>query len=324
MRVTITRRSTAALALIAGIALSQASALQASADDYPIEWQSPSTATLEYGQYWMFTAVYQPFLDPGEYAVESTGTPGSFTPEASRYCDTACRITVSSPYESAVLPAGSYSFTASYDHARGADLIEHSAETPTSATLTITPAKLGLELRVLADPSNSDAAIVTAKFTGRFVDEYSSSFFPGAASSPAGIWHISLKDADGEIATERSIERAAGDDVLATSFYWADAEPGEQYTASASFEPSGASANNFAVTPAAEFSYTAPSSQRPVPTSSATGSPDAALPEATGFGLPLWSIVVAVALILGLATLLTILSVRLSRRPAPAGGEVSA
>ena len=320
----INRRAAAALTLIAAISLSQAAAVSASAIDYPIQWQEPSSTVIEYGEYWQFTATYPDFIVPSDYDVESTGTPSSFTPDVTRYCSMLCSVSVSAPYDAAVLPAGAYSFTASYDYPGGGEPSEFAATTATSATLTVNPAKLNIELRVISDASTGDGAIVTARFTGRFVDEYSSSFFPGVAQSPAGIWTITIKDEDGEEAISRSVERAAGDDVLATSFYWADAEPGEQYTASASFTPSGVSANNFSIGAAQDFDYTAPTAQRPVPTSAATEKPDASLPDATGFGLPLWALIGIIVLIVGLGVLVTILSVRLSRRPSTRAGEVAA
>ena len=319
----INRRAAAALTLIAAISLSQAAAVSASAIEYPIEWQAPSSTVIEYGEYWQFTATYPDFIVPSDYDVESTGTPSSFTPDVTRYCSMLCSVSVSAPYDAAVLPAGAYSFTASYDYPGGGEPSQFAATTATSATLTVNPAKLNIELRVIADPSTGDGAIVTARFTGRFVDEYSSSFFPGVAQSPAGIWTITIKDEDGEEAISRSVERAAGDDVLATSFYWADAEPGTEYTASASFQASGASATNFSIAAAPDFSYTAPASERPVPSSTATEKPDAALPEATGFGLPLWSLILVGVIAIGLAALITIFSVRLSRRPEPEAEEVA-
>ena len=323
----INRRSTPAFVLLLALALSLAPALSATADETPVDvtFTTPS-ATVEYGQGWSFeftapTEYYQVLFQYGYTTISSSGTPSGYTPMHGAYLNGGMsRGYVVPPDGAAPLAPGNYSFELG-----GTTVIignTYTVTTPVPATLTVEKAKLGIELRVLADPISSGGAIVTAKFTGRFVDEYSSSFFPGVAQSPAGTWNVSIKDKDGEVATERSVERAAGDDVLATSFYWADAEPGEQYTASASFTPSGVSANNFTIGAAQNFSYTAPESARPVPTSSATAKPDASLPEATGFGLPLWALILVIVLIVGLGVLVTILSVRLSRRPSTSTGEV--
>lgn len=323
------RRSAALLAVLAVVGLSQLPAHPAAAADYPIPLAFTETSiTIEYGQYWGFgvdadVQFYDWIYKPATYEITSTSAPSDYKPtlglyQQNWYSDPTGSLTL--PYEVLPLGAGTYTFSIKGTYNDGTDT--YTAQTPTPATLKIEKAKLGVELRVLADPSNGTGAIVTAKFTGRFVDEYSSSFFPGAAQSPAGSWKITIKDADGAVATERNVERPAGDDVLATSFYWADAEPGEQYTASATFVASGVSANNFSISAAQDFAYTAPESARPVPTSSATAKPDTSLPEATGFGLPLWALILVIVLIVGLGVLVTILSVRLHRRSSPHTGEV--
>lgn len=329
MAVRITRPYAIAATALIGLGLSQAAAVAASATDYPVEiaFASPASATIEYGQYWYFEVsgssdYYYNIYSSGNSVVTATGTPSGYQAQQALYGSfEGTKGQLSAGYDVAPLGAGTYTFSIGGTTSFGED--SYTGKTPSPATLIVEKAKLGVELRVLADPSNGDAAIVTAKFTGRFVDEYQSSFFAGAAQSPAGTWSITVKDADGEVAIERNVERAAGDDVLATSFYWADAEPGQQYTASAAFVPSGNSASNFSIGAAQNFAYTAPEEQRPVPTSTATEKPDASLPEATGFGLPLWTVILVAVLIVALGVLVTILSVRLSRRPSPSAKEVS-
>lgn len=325
------RRFAALLAVLAVGGLSQVSANSAAAADYPIPLSFTETSvTIEYGQYWGFgvdadVQFYDWIYTPATYEITSTSTPSGYKPSLGlykQYWYSDPTGGISMPYEVPPLGAGTYTFSINGTYNDGVDT--YTAQTPTPATLKVEKAKLGVELRVLADPSNGEDAIVTARFTGRFVEEYTSSFFPGAALSPAGTWKITVTDADGVVAIESNVERAAGDDTLATSFFWPDAEPGKQYTASAEFVPTGASANNFSIAPAADFDYTAPVSERPVPTSSASARPDASLPEPTGFGLPLWLLILAAVLILGLAVVTTILSVRLNRRSPTSTGEVSA
>lgn len=324
----INRRPAVVVALIAAAGLSQAAAPAAIAADYPVVVNFPTASvTVEYGQGWSIP-VYTDFLFydkialTGSAVVSSTSTPSGFVPSyyfAPSYGEASSSIYT--PYDFAPLPVGSYTFSVNGTYEQFGDT--YTGQTPSPATLKIEKAKLGVELRVLADGSNGDDAIVTAKFTGRFVDEYSPSYFESSAISPAGTWQIVIKDKDGEVAVENTVERAAGDDVLATSFYWTDAEPGVQYTVTAEFTPSGTSGNNFTITPAQAFSYTAPDAQRPQLSSTATAKPDTSLPEATGFGLPLWLLIVVIVLIVGLGTLVTILSVRLTRRPSTSTGEVS-
>ncbi len=324
----IYRRSIAVAAIAATVGLSQAAAAPAIAADYPVVVNFPTTSlTVEYGQSWSIP-VYTDFNFFGKIVVNdaavvtSTSTPAGYAPSvyfSPPYNGATGQLYA--PYEFDPLAAGTYTFSITGTYDDFGDV--YSGSTPTAATLKIEKAKLGIDLRVLADKSNGDEAIVTAKFTGRFIDEYSSSYFDGVALSPAGTWHITIKDEDGEIAAESTVERAAGDDVLATSFYWPDAEPGKQYTASADFTPSGASANNFSVSPAQKFAYTAPDPQRPELSSTATTKPDSNLPESTGLGLPLWLLVVVIIIIIGLGAVVTLLSVRLSRRPSASTGEVA-
>lgn len=329
----IIRRRTVPFALLAALVFSQSAAGSATATDYPVNivFADSTPVTLEYGQPWSFSLdcegaqFYHFIYDHGLAVTTISGAPG-YAAQISLYTSFGptypCSGTVSSGYDVAPLKAGSYTVSVGGSYNDGSDT--YTGETPTPATLTIEKAKLGIELRVLADPSNGDGAIITARFTGRFVDEYQSSFFPGAGLSPAGIWNITVKNADGDVAIERTVERAAGDDVLSTSFYWTDADPGEDYTATASFTASGASASNFAITAGPSFPYTAPDSQRPEPSSTATANTGSSLPEASGFGLPLWILVLIIVLIVGLGVLVTILSVRLSRRPTTSVEEVSA
>jgi hypothetical protein len=319
------RRGLGAGVLLAALVLSQVGVASAEAADVPVDihFTDPTTVTLEYGEYWGFSLAsdadfYFNIYNGGHYTTPMTGVPGGFAPVLSLYSSGgAAQGSLSAPYDVAPLKVGSYTFKVDGSYDDGFDTY-HGA-TPTAAQLTVQPAQLGIELRVLADANNPAAAIVSARFTGRFVDEYQSSFYDSAAISPAGEWHITLTDGDGAVAVERNLERAAGDDVLATSFYWTEAKPDTEYSATAEFTPTGASASNFHIGSATTFAYTAPANPRPVPSSTATARPTADLPDATGFGLPLWALIAILALIVGLGVLVTILSVRLSKRPAAHG-----
>ena len=314
--VRIYRTRGASVVLLAALVLSQAPAIASSAADLPLEISvtGETSQTVEYGEYWEFPLYADPnfmmqVYGPGLASVTGTGIPAGYTPQLGLYGGIGF---LSAAYDKAPLKAGNYTFTVSGTFTDGSDT--YSGETSPAASLTVEKARLGIELRIVPDSASSDSAIVSARFTGRFVDEYQSSFYPSSALSPAGVWHITITDENGEIATESSVERSAGDDVLATSFYWTDAEPGVQYTASAEFVASGPSADNFAITGAADVAYTVTAVTEPTPSSTATGKPDVSLPDASEFGLPLWAVVLIGVLIIGLAVLVTILSVRASRR----------
>jgi hypothetical protein len=319
-----------ASALLATVLLTQVGVSAADAEEpLPppvITWTEPHALSLEYGVPWAFEATAEGttyMAGSWTTTVDFHGGPAGYEPDSYSYMPETGRITTVSVYTPGTLPAlkvGSYTIdvTVSTDGLGGS-----TGTTTTPASLTVTPAPLGIELRVLPDPNNSEAAIVSAAFTGRFVDEYQPSFYPSSAVSPGGEWHIALKDSTGEVAVERNVERAAGDDALATSFYWADAEPGEEYSATATFTPTGSSNANFSVSPATTFTFTAGESSRPVPSSTAAAEPASDLPEPTGFAAPLWLVILVSILIAGLGALVTVLSVRLRKPPSLASGEVS-
>ncbi len=291
-------------------------------------FDGPASLTLEYGEYWGFYAHgdsnFEQAIINNALVLTSTGVPSSYTPrvETNRDSYTGTWAYVTGSYETPLLGAGSYTFSLAAKPGFAYALCDPVVgQTAPPASLVITPAKLGIELRVLADPDNPQGAIVSAAFTGRFVQEYQSSFYTGGPLSPSGVWTITLKDSAGEVAKEYSVERAAGSDTLAQSFYWPDAEPGEQYTATATFQASG---GNFDIADAGPFSYTAPESVRPVPTSTASAEQPARLPEPAGFGVPLVALILGGILIVALGALVTILSVRLSRRSGTDTKEVVA
>ena len=324
------RRGVAASILLATFVLCQVGVSSASADDPTFTFDEPDALSVEYGEQWSFKATLTEawmLANPWTVSVDFHGGPSGYHPEfytdESHYSlisPSSLGVGVYTPYNQPALTVGNYTMDVTVTGFYGT-----AYTTAAPASLSVTRAALGIDLRVLADPSNSDAAIVTAAFTGRFVDEYQSSSFDGSALSPAGEWHITLKDEDGAVAFERNLERSAGDDILATSFYWTGAEPDKQYKATAEFVPVGASATNFTVSSATSFTYTAPASQRPVPTSTATAKPAANLPASSDFGLPLWALILIILLTAGLGALVTVLSVRLSKTlTAPARGPVSA
>ena len=308
---------TLAGSLVLGLAASQYAAAPAAAEECELEINFSAPAlSIEYGEYWefMFTANQElgSASYPDEIVVSATNVPSGYVPSYYYSASTGYAVPgyLSGNWEAAPLAPGSYSFsiaTSFSDDYTPCD--SYTGQTPTPATLTVVPAALGIELRALADASNPRGAIVTAQFTGRMID----GGYYSPLASPTGVWHFVVRDESGAPALERAIERSTSD-ALSTSFYWPDAEPGETYTVTASFEPSASTAGNYAIATSNEVSYTALADSRAVPTSTATGQPDSSLPAATGFALPLWLIVLVAILLVGLATLVTMFSVRLQRR----------
>jgi len=304
--------------LVLGFVISPFTAGPAAAEEcaLDINFSAPTSVSVEYGEYWEFIFTANQELGsasyPDEIVVTSTNVPSGYAPSFyySRSTGYAVPGSLSTQWDTPLAP-GSYTFSISTSFSDDYTPCDsYVGQTPTPATLTVVPAALGIELRALPDTSNPQGAVVSASLTGDQIDR---GFYEGPAT-PSGSWHFVVLDDSGAVAVERNIERAS-DDPLGASFYWLDAEPGKTYSVSASFELSGSSAGNFDIADSNVVSYTASESERPTPTSSSAGQPDAHLPAATGFGLPLWLVIVAAILLVGLACLLTVFAVRLRRRP---------
>lgn len=279
--------------------------------------------TVEYGEYWFLEALspegniaLSPFAAEGTL----TGAPSGYAPTVDAYApDSMTTIAYMAPSStSRPLPAGAYTATISIRAFSGA---AEPATTPTPANLTITPSALGITLQAIPDPSNPGNAIISARFTGRFVDAFFSTSDTLAPLTPAGTWRILVQDAEGEPAHELQADRSDDDDVLAVSSYWSDVPPGE-YTVLAAFTPSGASADNFTISDATPVSYTATAA----PGSGSTAPPAPPAPPATeqvGMTLPLWIPLVAGVLSAGLLALMIVQIVRLRRAGLPVAKEAT-
>ena len=290
-----------------------------------ISWVAPSTQTLEYGEYWAFHAENRGVGLAVTSTWQARATIDGAPQEAmltSVYMDyDRCfgQITVF-PGDTRPLDPGSYSFTARMYH------VVDDADTdvtPEPARLTVTPAQLGLQVRIATDPSNPRNAIITASFTGAFVDRFAhdwgSTSYPQAPLLPEGEWHLTVRDDDGDVVHERVIARTATDDILAVSEFWPDPAAGE-YTASATFVPSGPA--RFTFTDAAPSAFTAagpPPDAVPTATPAPTGAPAEAAAPTVPSGVILGVGLLSVAL----AAVLVVQAVRLVRARRSASPDVT-
>ncbi|MEO5921908.1 MAG: hypothetical protein ABIQ01_12275 [Pseudolysinimonas sp.] len=301
-----------------------AGAAHASQADDPTITFDTASQTVQYGQYWYFQATAQPAPGPDFWqAVEAaiTPAPSGYAVEFSSYkVDEQTVAAYVSPQPGArPLPPGTYTTTVTLGDQSGGGV--RRITTP-PASLTIEPAPLGVDLRIGPDPSNPANAIVSARFTGEFVDNYFSSTDPTAGLTPAGAWKLSVSDADGQVVHELSQNREAGDDVLGVSSYWSDVPPGS-YTATATFTPSGASAQNFVITQPAPATF-APAPQPGTTSTAAPAPPAPPASEDAGLTLPGWIPILAGVLTAGLLALMIVQIVRLRRAVLPRGPEVAA
>ncbi len=269
----------------------------------------------EYGAQWTLTAT-DPSVPVGwdnrwTPTVAMRGGPAGYTPEGymgfTSYQGSGVRAEIYPRYDARPLAPGTYEidFTAS-----NAQWGAYGTATPVK--LVIEPATLAMETRALADASDPSSAIISVRFTGAFVDSFTTTSLPNAPLTPSGSWVVSITDEDGEV-FEKTIARGADSDILATSFLWADSEPGEQYAVTAKFAPSGASADYFDISAAGAFSYTAPTVMRTFAASSTPDTPVLAPREQAVFSVPLWWAVLAGVVLAALAALALVFSVKLAR-----------
>lgn len=317
----------AALAVVLGAGGAIGLPMSAMADDVPIDFVFTEPAvSVEYGQYWGlsgaapgFVAFSSPGTDPTTVAI--SGLPDYLpmlqTNKNGEHLEENLEASIWPSSTQPAMNAGTYtvSLTTSGIFMRPGEIInEYRVASAPNATLTITKAPLAVDFRMLADTSNRDGAVVSGRLTGTFANDYAyAAGYPSSGIGPGGSWLYSISDADGEVVLERTITTEPGDLALATSFYWADAEPGETYTGTIEFTPDTASAVNFAITQAPEFSYTAPELQRPVPASTLAPVAEPAPEQAADFAVPLWLLILIGVVALGLAAAVVLLSLRYVR-----------
>jgi hypothetical protein len=325
-RATKKRAAATGFALLSGIFLALAGPSVALASDVnvPLNWLDPATLTVAYGEYWTFTVATAdssaPVPDPSPVTVTGATTP--FSSSVSFFADTSDgdrRGFIYQPVDRQPLEVGHYTFAVSTTKDSSGNHYVYA--TATTAQLTITKAALGVDLRVINDPSSTKNAIIALRLTGTYIDNlYPADGDPSAPLAPAGTWAVTLTGADGNVALQKSIDQAAGF-ASSLSFYWPDVPHDKTYKATATFTPAATSAGNFAVSPSTPVSYTSSpaAAPEPVPTeASATTHKD---PGPQGFSLPLWSIILLIILIIGLAITVTILAIKSPGTPPTAGAH---
>ncbi|BDZ44335.1 hypothetical protein [Naasia aerilata] len=327
------RRTAAGLVLavaVGGSVLLTAGPAVATPSEVKISFDSPREVSIEYGEPWGLTLssiatascygcdTTVTLLVDGDAAASTWGTAGTRSYGTSQSYFSSYQV-------DEPLSAGEHELTATVaGNQFGLELFGQTAE---PATITVAPAALAVDLRVETDPIHSANAVVTARLAGHFIESLVPRQYDDQEDShqppmlPAGTWSVSIADASGAaVYTQETPVEAGGDPYLTQ--YWKDVPAGTTFTASASFTPSGDTADDFTVTNAENASYTSPAATTVV---APVDEPDAVEPTASTAGpsVPLW--VAAAAGLVGLsgllAILLTLLLVR--RRPRPAAGPDS-
>ncbi|MEL4318300.1 hypothetical protein WJX64_04735 [Leifsonia sp. YIM 134122] len=312
-----------------GAAISLVGASPASADELVQIVLDPVETAVEYGEFWNFTAnmsVVNATSTGVFFEVGAVEAQVSVSGQEDPY-DTALiyPVTEDTSHNSATsyahpsderppLDVGDYDVTMSVDIPRYGQRAAGSSE---PARLSITPAVLNTEVRAVPDPSNPENVVITGSLAGDFVSKLNGwDAGVNIATLPAGTWHLTMTAADGTVVLDRSIDQEPGIQP-SVSTYWTDAVAGVEYTADAVFTPTAASAGNFEIAAPTAFPFTASESQRPIPTSTAAAAPvDSGVPS-SGLTLPLWSLIGAGLVGLGLLIALIVLAARLRTRRRP-------
>ena len=163
-------------------------------------------------------------------------------------------------------------------------------------TLKITPAPATSEVRISADPLNARNAVISARLKAPIIDddEHGGSDW----GLPAGTWHLAAADSSGATAFSKDVGIAANT-VAFANVLWQNVPPGNEFSVTATFKPSGTSGANFVVTAAPGVNFTTAAQPTPTPTSNPSQAPAAA--DLTGAPIPLWALILLG--LLGLAAL---------------------
>lgn len=319
------RASTVLIAVGAAIALQYvggAPALGATDDAPPASLTfEPRAVAIEYGSAWGF-----------EMLAKNSGC-------STRDCDDALTLTIRpangssttvsetvvpiSPQEAAylnaystpelmALPVGDYEISGAISAADGTSLPMRSRNEP--ASLRITPATVGIELRVASDENQPSGAIVSAQLTGEFANALADCFGSDLchAKFPAGTWTLSIVDASGDLIISREFEKPQGASQFA-SFYWHDVPADSDFTASATFTPQANDAGNFSITSAFGVPFSSPKSD-PVEIDEIPRSSIETEQVENESTIPLWAAVAGAIAILVLGTSTAVIGLRAQRR----------
>jgi hypothetical protein len=321
-------RSATLATLLGAVFLALSAPLSATAADIdvPLHWTDPATQTVEYGSYWDFTVATDDASGemPSDSTVHVTGASTPVHIQTSFYYDDSeddYAAIISTPSGRQPLEAGHYSFTVSSTKDSGGD--HYTFSTADSAQLTVTKAPIGVDLRVINDPNSTGNAIVSMRLTGNYIDNlYPADGDPMVPLAPSGTWKVTVANADGSVALQRSIVQTAGF-ASTQSFYWPSVPAEKTFSATAVFTADSSIAGNFAFSPSPDVSYT--SSPKPVPSPVPTelASSTHADPSQEGFTIPFWLVMLLSVAIVGLAITVTVLAIKSPGAPASASGGVS-
>jgi len=271
-------RRTALVAVTAALIL--ATPFAASAD--PVLTVEPSAQTVEYGEAWEYTvAVDDCARSCSTIVIRKAGQAA------------AVRINPDAGFSEAdfaqkPLVPGGYTFRA----------YAASTRSP-SVNLTVTPAALDVDLRIIADENHPSGAIIIAQLSGAFVERIHAVDCSGCANVgelPTGTWDVAIRDSAGDEVYRQSVTTTTATTTTSenVSMYWNDVPAGEDFTATAEFTPTS-QVENFAITAERDIPYTAP--ETPAVGVTLPDALPATVQQPSGPTLPLWGVLAAILLV---------------------------
>jgi hypothetical protein len=267
---------------------------------------TPSTQTVEYGQFWSIQGQASGGY-PSYYYGSLTVTSGTTSKNLGSNSNYNGGFSI---YDQQLEPeittgVGTHSFTALFS----GGYILTTASAP--AKVTVTPAVISSTTTIVPDPNNALNATVTAQLTGKFIDQLNGEGANGYVL-PAGSWHLVVTGADGKTILDKAQQVTSPAEPYFV-YYWPNIPPGESMTAVTTFTPTSAAAPNFTFS-SQKFSYTSAASTESA-TTGPTKHPASSVSSQTG--APTWVYVVVLGTAIILAAVVIVLLILRRRKRGP-------
>jgi len=220
------------------------------------------------------------------------------------------------------LGAGAYTFTARFIDPYSGEATGVGPLTMASGNkagkLTITPAKVAVDLRIETDEHQPTAAIAFAQLTGPFIQAIDGCY--GSTDChpdlSAGEWTFTIKDDIGATVQEKKIP-VKGTATQFASFYWHDVPASSDFIVSASFTPIDGQKSNYDIEQATEVTFSSPAPPVIDESDPAVVVPVTEEPAAPS-SVPLWLVILGLGLLVLLLIAVAIFFILLRRQSAPA------
>jgi len=289
-----------ALSLSLSLGLALAAPVVASADTtITVE---PSTASVEYGEAW-------------EYSVAVAGCGRTCTTVAVRRTGGGESVRVPLRSGNATFSENTFGTTPldTGDYILRAVVGPAGSQTASSSLLTITPAAIDVDVRIVPDANHPTGAAVIAQLSGAYLERIHAVDCRGCAdvgAVPSGTWDVAITRDDGEEVFARTLQTTAAESEN-VSLYWQGVDAGRDYSVRAEFLPS-TNVENFTITAESDVPFEAPDAFD-VDDAGIIDALPATVQQPSGPTLPLWALLAAALILLVLLVTCALLVVRIVR-----------